>query len=170
MSVDGFIAGSGDDLEWLHRPEYTSSDNLGLDYATFTATVDTLVMGRNTFEKVAGFTPWPYEGWSVVVLTSKQLEVPEHLKGKVRFDQGEPAEIVSWLEAEGKQHLYIDGGVTVQQFLRAGLITEITLTYLPILLGEGIALFGSFGRETSLKHVETTLSSNGVVQSRYVTK
>ncbi len=168
MSVDGFIARSDGDIEWLGRPEFTSPDNLGLDYLSFMSTVDALVMGRNSFEKVVAFPDWPYEDHLVVVLSTKELKIPKHLVGKVKLERGSPAEIVDRLESEGLRHLYIDGGVTVQQFLQAKLISEITITYLPILLGDGISLFGSIGTELALKHVETTVSSNGMVQSRYL--
>ena len=169
MSVDGFIARADGDIEWLGRPEFSAPDNLGLDYTTFMSTVDALVMGRKSFEKVASFPEWPYEKL-VVVLSTQNIEFPEHLADKVRLERGSPSEIVARLQAEGLQHLYIDGGVTVQQFLHAGLISELTITYLPILLGDGISLFASIGKEIPLTHVETTVSSNGITQTRYKIK
>ena len=124
-------------------------------------------MGRNSFEKVLTFQGWPYENLPVTVLSSRGVGVPEHLRGKVRVDRGSPEEVVSRLAGEGGEHLYIDGGVTIQRFLRAGLIDEMTITRIPVLLGDGIPLFGSIGTELSLVHVETTDFSNGFVQNRY---
>jgi dihydrofolate reductase len=166
-SVDGFIARPDGDIEWLHNPAYESNEKLGLTYEEFISTVDTIVMGRNTFEKVLAFGFWPYEGTPVVVLTNRKLTMPEHLQEKVRIEKGSPIEVVSGLASEGKKHLYIDGGKTIQRFLRERLIDEITITRIPILLGNGIPLFDSNGPELHLTHLETTTTGNGFVQTRY---
>lgn len=168
-SVDGFIAKPDGDIDWLHQPEYARAPLKGLSYEDFIATVDALVMGRHTFEKVLSFARWPYEGTPVVVLSSKALDIPEHVKGKVSVRSGSPAEVVSDLEAEGKRHLYIDGGATIQRFLKAGLIHDITITRIPVLLGAGIPLFDAFGVEVPLRLVAATSSDNGFVQVRYET-
>ena len=166
-SVDGFIARPNGEIDWLERPEYATSPINGLTYEAFIATVDALVMGRNTFEKVLTFGDWPYEGLSVVVLTSRPLDLPDALVGKVHITAGSPHTIVEHLAAEGKQHLYIDGGATIQRFLQARLIDEITLTQIPTLLGSGIPLFGMTGLEQSLQLIVATASANGMVQVRY---
>jgi len=166
-SVDGFIAKPDGDIEWLHKPEYSEAAIEGLSYDEFVSTVDAIVMGRNTFEKVSSFGSWPYDGTPVVVLSSTELDIPKHLQGKVRAESGSPRDIVARLSAKGKRHLYIDGGVTIQRFLQAGLIHEITITRIPVLLGVGIPLFGSFGVELPLRLVATAKSDNGFVQVRY---
>ena len=166
-SADGFIARPDGDIEWLHKSEYASPDKLNLSYDEFIATVDGLIMGRKSFETVLSFSVWPYEDVPVVVLSSLDVEIPSDLRDKVKVDGGDPIEIVSRLESVGKKHLYVDGGATIQRFLQSGLITEITVTQIPVLLGDGISLFGSINVEIPLKHVETTSSSNGFVQSRY---
>jgi dihydrofolate reductase len=166
-SVDGFIAKPNGDIEWLHRSEYSEAVLEGLSYDDFISTVDALVMGRNTFEKVLSFGSWPYEGTPVIVLSSRELDIPQHLKGVVRAKSGSPTELVSMLESEGRQHLYIDGGATIQRFLQARLIHEITITRIPVLLGAGIPLFGSLGIEVPLRLVAATSSDNGFVQVRY---
>ncbi len=169
-SVDGFIAKPGGDISWLQRPEYITSGMKGLAYDDFISTIDVLVMGHNTFEKVLSFSSWPYESIPVVVLSSKYLAVPHHLQGKVRIESGTPEQIVSLLASEGKRHLYIDGGATIQRFLKARLIDEITITRIPILLGEGIPLFGAIGIEQPLLLIEAVASDNGFVQVRYEVK
>jgi dihydrofolate reductase len=166
-SVDGFIARPDGDIEWFHKSEYASPDKLSLSYDEFIATVDGLIMGRRSFEKVLSFSMWPYEDVPVIVLSSLIIEIPDDLRGKVKVDRGDPIDIVSRLQSEGKKHLYIDGGETIQRFLQSGLITEITVTQIPVLLGAGIPLFGSINAEIPLKHLETASSSNGFVQSRY---
>jgi len=167
-SVDGFIARPDGDIEWLHNPAYITSEKLGLEYADFISTVDGLVMGRKSFEKVLTFGEWPYQSVEVIVLSSRELVIPAELADKVRTESGEPQEIVTRLAQAGKTHLYIDGGITVQQFLEAGLIDEITITQIPVILGDGIPLFGAMRSQFGLTHVETTALGNGFVQSRYL--
>jgi dihydrofolate reductase len=166
-SVDGFIAKKDGDIEWLHRPEYSTPEMKGLRYDEFISSVDALVMGRNTFEKALTFGEWPYNVIPVVVLTTRELIIQDHLKGKVTAMGGDPKALVSNLADEGKEHLYIDGGKTIQRFLQAGLISEITITEIPILLGDGIALFGPMESELSLRLLGATSSANGFVQVRY---
>lgn len=166
-SVDGFIAKPDGGIEWLHRPEYSVSGMKGLSYDEFISTVDAIVMGRNTYEKALTFNGWPYEGTLVVVLTSRDMVVPDDLKGKIKVESGSPEKIVSKLSSEGKKHLYIDGGITIQKFLEARLIHELTITKIPILLGSGIPLFGSSDVEQPLQLIEAIPSENGFVQERY---
>ncbi|GAB4181407.1 MAG: dihydrofolate reductase family protein [Calditrichia bacterium] len=169
-SVDGFIAREDGDIEWLHRPEFSDADTLGLSYEKFISTVDMLVMGRNTFEKVLTFSKWPYNHVPVMVLSTGQVEIPELLVGKVRVASGSPVDLVKMLEHEGKSHLYIDGGITIQRFLRAGLIHEIVLTVIPILLGKGIRLFGNETMEWPLELINLSQSRSGMVQMHYKVK
>lgn len=165
-SVDGFIAGPGGDIEWLHRPAYTGEIN-GLQFGDFVSGVDALVMGRRTFEKVLGFDRWPYGDLPIVVLTNRPIDIPAALRKIVSVDRGEPREIIVRLEQAGRTRLYIDGGNTLQGFLRARLINELTITWIPILLGDGVSLFGRLGSEFSLELIASTTSGNGFVQSRY---
>lgn len=166
-SVDGFIAKPGGDIDWLNRPEYNAAELKGLSYNDFISTIDAVVMGRNSFEKVLSFDGWPYDDIPVVVLTSREVEIPEHLHGKVRLDSGTPEAIVSRLAAEGNRQLYIDGGITIQRFLQARMIDEITITRIPILLGAGVPLFGGADIEQPLRLIDATTSANGFVQVRY---
>lgn len=166
-SVDGFIARPDGDVEWLHRPEYEAPEAGDYGYETFISTVDGMLMGRNSFEKVLTFSEWPYGQMPVVVLSSKALNVPDALRERIIPEQGEPQDVLQRLEARGFTHLYVDGGVTIQRFLHAGLIDEMTITRIPVLLGRGIPLFGAAGRELQLEHLATNSFSNGFVQNRY---
>ena len=114
-SLDGFIARPDGDIEWLHRPEYECSRLNGVTYDEFMATVDALVMGRNTFDKVLSFPEWPYANTPVFVLSRQGVSVPPTLKGKVQVLSGAPVSIVEQLSARGFKHLYIDGGQTIQR-------------------------------------------------------
>jgi dihydrofolate reductase len=161
-SLDGFIARSNGDLDFL--PPGGGEPH---GYAEFIATVDALVIGRKTFETVLAFDAWPYAQKPVFVLSSRPLAaappgaVVEHLSGA-------PSEIVSQLAARGLQHIYVDGGVTIQRFLRAGLIQRLIITRVPVLIGSGIPLFGALQQDVLLTHVATRQYASGLVQSEYV--
>src|SRR6185369_15128627 len=135
-------------------------------YEEFFATVDTLVIGRKTFDTVRAFPEWPYGDKRVVVLSSRPLDL-SGMRGKVEQMSGPPAEIVARLAATGAHHLYIDGGITIQEFLRAGLVQRLIISRVPVLIGEGIPLFGSVPHDVRLSHVATRQYPGGLVQSEY---
>lgn len=161
-SLDGFIARPDDDLDWL--PPGGGEEH---GYEAFMATVDALVIGRRTYEKVLTFDTWPYGKKPVVVLSTRPLALapPEAV---VECRSGAPAEIVSRLAARGVRHIYVDGGITIQRFLEAGLIQRLIITRIPVLLGSGIPLFGPLQRDIVLQHVGTRQYASGMVQSEYV--
>jgi dihydrofolate reductase len=165
-SLDGFIARNDGAIDWLTRPEdVIPGEDYG--YQAFYDSIDTLVMGRNTYELALTFDAWPYAGKRVVVLSNGSPSIPPPLAGKVEIMSGPPAEIVQRLAMTGVQHVYVDGGNTIQRFLRAGFIQELTITRLPILIGEGIPLFGALDSDVRLQHVETKVYPNGFVQSKF---
>jgi dihydrofolate reductase len=130
------------------------------------ATVDALVMGRNTYEKVLTFSEWPYGEKPVFVLSTRPL-VPFPAGAVVERMAGTPAEILSQLGARGIAHVYVDGGITVQSFLEAGLIQRLIITRVPVLIGAGIPLFGVIPHDIMLSHVSTRQYASGLVQSEY---
>jgi dihydrofolate reductase len=161
-SVDGFIARPNGDLDFL--PPGGGEPH---GYDEFIASVDALVIGRNTFETVLAFPEWPYGDKRVVVLSSRPLDLSAARGGKVEQMAGTPAEIVARLAATGAHHLYVDGGITVQRFLRAGLVQRLVITRVPVLIGDGIPLFGALPRDVRLHHVATRHYPSGLVQSEY---
>jgi dihydrofolate reductase len=161
-SVDGFIARPNGGLDFL--PPGGGEPH---GYDAFIATVDTIVIGRKTFETVLAFPAWPYGTKRVVVLSSRPLDLSAVRDGVVEQMAGPPAEIVARLAATGAQHLYVDGGITVQRFLRAGLVQRLVVTRVPVLIGEGIPLFGPVPRDIRLRHVATRHYPSGLVQSEY---
>jgi dihydrofolate reductase len=164
-SLDGYIAKVDGDLSWLDEVPNPEKSDFG--FADFMNSIDALVMGRNTYEKVLSFgIDWPYEK-KVFVLSSKLNKVDERVKGKVEIVSGELEEIVKELNAKGFKNLYIDGGKTIQSFLKKDLIDELNITRVPIILGEGIPLFSKQTNEIKLKHLETISHANGLVQSIY---
>jgi dihydrofolate reductase len=161
-SVDGFIARRNGDFDFL--PEGGGEPH---GYNEFMASVDAIVIGRKTFEKVLTFDAWPYGEKRVVILSSQPLDLSVVVGGVVEQMGGPPAEIVSQLAARGVHHLYIDGGITIQRFLRAGMIQRLIITRVAVLIGEGIPLFGTLPRDIRLRHVATRQYASGLVQSEY---
>jgi dihydrofolate reductase len=161
-SVDGFIARHNGDFDFL--PEGGGEPH---GYDEFMASVDVLVIGRNTFEKVLTFEKWPYADKRVVVLSSHTVDLSSVRGVVVEHMSGSPAEIAARLATSGAKHAYIDGGITVQGFLRARLIQRIIVTRVPVLIGEGISLFGLLPHDVQLRHILTQTYPSGLVKSEY---
>jgi dihydrofolate reductase len=161
-SVDGFIARRNGGLDFL--PPGGGEPH---GYDEFIAAVDAIVIGRKTFETVVSVAQWPYGSKRVVVLSSRPLDFSGVRGGIVEQMSGEPAEIVARLAASGAQHLYVDGGITIQRFLRAGQIQRIVITRVPVLIGDGIPLFGTLPDDIKLCHVATEHYASGLVKTEY---
>ena len=161
-SLDGFIARRGGQYDFL-----PGDGGEPHGYDEFIATVDVLVIGRKTFETVLALPEWPYGSRQVIVLSSRPLDFSAIRGGRIEQMSGPPAEIFSQLSARGFKHVYVDGGITVQAFLRAGLIQRITITRVPVLVGDGIPLFGSLPHDVHLRHIATQTYASGLVKSEY---
>ena len=161
-SVDGFIARPNGALDFL--PPGGGEPH---GYDEFMATVDALVIGRKTFETVLGCASWPYGQKRVVVLSSRPIDFSGVRGGAVEQMAGPPAEIVRKLAAGGARHLYVDGGNTIQRFLRAGLVERLIITRVPVLIGNGIPLFGTLPRDVRLNHIATQHYPSGLVKTEY---
>lgn len=167
-SLDGFIARENGALDWLEAVGDPISGPEDYGYHAFMGTVDALVMGRNTYEAVRGFGgAWHYGEKPVVVLTTRSLDIPPDLSATVTSMRGTPEEVVRQLATRGARHLYIDGGDTVRRFLRAGLIDRLIISRIPVLIGNGIPLFGPLPHDVRLQHVATRAYPSGLVQSEY---
>lgn len=165
-SLDGYIARANGALDWLpSEGETEGAEDYG--YRDFFDSVDALVMGRFSFEKVLSFGKWPYGDKPIVVLSRQALKIPGAISESVSSMAPDPGAVVAALEAQGAKHLYIDGGKTIQGFLQAGLIDVMMVTYIPILIGDGIPLFGPLKKDIKLHHLETRSFDTGLVQSRY---
>ena len=161
-SVDGFIARTTGALDFL--PPGGGEPH---GYDEFMSTVDALVIGRNTFETVLTFDAWPYGEKPVFVLSTRPLASAPPGAAVERLS-GDPADIVSQLAARGLRHIYVDGGITIQRFLQAGLIQRLIITRVPVLIGTGIPLFGALPSDIVLEHVATHQYASGLVQSEYL--
>ncbi|MDO5619014.1 dihydrofolate reductase family protein [Kocuria sp.] len=168
LSVDGFIARLDDDITWLenlpqapHSPAQPNPDVP--DFDSLLAAADHMVMGRSTFQKVVDMGFWPYTPLQVIVLSTSLSDRQPHGVLLARS----LAEAVGLLDARGAQHVYVDGGRTVQSFLAAGLITNVVVNHVPVLIGTGLPLFGALPEDLHLSHLATAVSSSGMVSSSY---
>ncbi len=163
-TLDGFIARPNGALDWL--PQDGSGDE-DYGYHSFMDSIDTLIMGRKSFEKILTFGNWSYGNKHVVVLSHSNLTIPDNIASTVEASNLSPSALVDQLAQAGNKHLYIDGGQTVQSFLAAGLIQEIIITTIPILIGQGIPLFGPLEQDIKLKHLHTQAYESNFVQTKY---
>lgn len=164
-SLDGFIARRDHRIDWLMKQGIEGEDH---GYEAFMDSVDGLVMGRGSFLNVLSFGDWPYR--KPVVVMSRSLgesDIPEALRDKVRLSTQTPHELMASLQKAGWQRAYIDGGQLVQSFIRKGLIDDIILTTIPILIGDGIRLFGAVEQDIDLHLLSSTSFPSGLVQSHY---
>ncbi|WP_020388039.1 dihydrofolate reductase family protein [Kribbella catacumbae] len=159
-SLDGFIARADGSIDWLSERGEQAGDT---GYDEFIAAVDTVVLGRSTYEKVLTFGFWPYEGKQVEVLSTTLAADADERVIVHRTVDG----LVQTLEDRGAKRVYADGGRVIQTFLRAGLLNELTITVVPVLLGTGIPLFGELDADVSLTHNATRTLGAGLIQSDY---
>ena len=166
-SLDGFIARENGDIDWLDAMDDLVPPGEDCGYYSFMKSVDALVMGRNSYEKVLTFGDWPYGETPVTVMSSQPIEFPDQVPASIRHSAEKPQQLCERLSQEGVKHIYIDGGNTIQRFLAAGLVDELTITLIPVLLGSGIPLFGPLPTDVSLKCVAAKAYEFGFVQLHY---
>jgi dihydrofolate reductase len=170
MTVSVFVGTSADGFLARRDGTYDFLDPHGNEphgFEEFFATIDTLVIGRGTFEIVAAFPEWPYGDRRVVALSSRPLDFSKIRNARLEQMAGEPAEILKKLEGEGTKHIYVDGGITIQRFLAAGLVNRLIVTRVPVLIGDGIPLFGPVPRDIQLTLVAVRHFKTGMVQAEY---
>ncbi|MGR3616480.1 MAG: dihydrofolate reductase family protein [Paracoccaceae bacterium] len=137
-------------------------------FEPFMGSVDGLIMGAGSFRTVLGFGEWPYSKPVVVVSNSlTEADIPDNLIGKVQLRIGTPTEIMRSVSGQGWDRVYVDGGALVRSFLRDGLIEDLTLTFVPILIGEGISLFGPLETDIDLELVDATPLPSGMLKTFY---
>ena len=173
-SVDGYIATSDGGVDWLETAGKPGAGVGGppyIDFAPYLATIDCMIMGRKCMDMISSFnlTPeqWPYGSTRIIVLSRTVKQPPENLTGKVEMYAGDLFELVTMLENDGHRHAYVDGGTTIQSFLNLRLIDEMTITQVPVLLGEGKPLFGPLERDVRLEEATAVACPNDFVQITY---
>jgi len=165
MSLDGFVARPDHKLDWLLKQKTDGEDH---GYEDFAANMDGIIMGRNSFTTVLTFEKWPHEKPVIVLSRSlAQADVPPELQGKVRISALAPDALMASLAEEGWRRAYVDGGQIIQSFIQDGLIEDMTITLVPILIGEGCRLFGEIDKDIDLELIDTTSFPSGLIQTRY---
>lgn len=167
-SLDGFIARPNHDIAWLTDYPTPGEDH---GFGAHMARVDAVVMGRGTYAAIKDMRPWYYDK-PVVVLSQSltQQDVPAELADKVEILMARPRAAMESFAARGWSRVYVDGGTVIQSFLRAGLIEDLVISRIPVLIGEGIALFGPLEGDVALEHLHTRAFDSGLVQSTYRVK
>lgn len=166
VSLDGYVARRDHQIDWLMKQQ--TQDDADRSYEEFISGIDGIVMGSGSYKTVAAFDEWPYQ-IPVVVLSKSlsQSDIPDELSGKVRVTDLEPRELMESLSKEGWSRAYIDGGRLVQSFVRLGLVQDFALTTIPILIGEGISLFGPLDEDIDLELIDVKALKSGLVTTRY---
>ncbi|WP_199609046.1 dihydrofolate reductase family protein [Flocculibacter collagenilyticus] len=165
-SLDGYIADKNNQIDWLH--DFPNPDGSDFGFSQFMAEIDALVMGRNTFEMILSFDcDWPYSK-PVFVLSNSLSSVPEAYQDKVSLLKGEPNNIVKTLNEKGFNNLYIDGGATIQHFLKADMIDKLIITTIPVVLGGGIPLFSELSAPIKFRHVKSERYLDYLVKNHFI--
>lgn len=165
-SMDGYIARKDDGLDWLENFS-PPPENLYEDYGfkKFLASVDAVIMGKNTYKIATRTNAWPYQGKRVIVLSSTLSSV----SNKAEIYSGNIIQLIERLYSEDISRIYVDGGKTISQFLNNGLIDELIISILPVILGSGIPLFHTIFQDSWCRLTSSKAYSNGLMQLRYET-
>ena len=167
-SLDGYIADENGKIDWLHS--ISNPDNVDMGYDDFIFQIDALVMGRTTFETICEFNiDWPYQK-PVFVLSNSMTDIPKEYRDKAEIVKGTLAEIIERIHLKGYYKLYIDGGRTIQGFLKEDLIDEMTITIIPTLLGGGVSLFSDLPHKLDFECIYSKIYLNKVVQNHFIRK
>ena len=165
-SLDGYIADKNGGIDWLHA--IPNPDNIDMGYGAFMSDIDALVMGRTTFDTVRGFgIDWPYPK-PVFVLSNSMTTVPDGFEDKIELVRGSLVDVLGTIRSKGHRNLYIDGGRTIQNFLKEDLIDEMILTTIPCLLGGGVPLFEDLSAPLDFECVASTRYLDKIVQNHFV--
>lgn len=166
-SLDGYIARKNGEIDWLDTANKMVPDGEDCGYGSLMQAVDMLIIGRHSYEKVLSFGSWPYGDTPVTVMSRHPITFSEGLPKTVQHSSEKPRDICERMSREGINHIYIDGGNTIQRFLAAGLVDELTITIIPVILGDGIPLFGPTTSDLSLMCVGAKAYEFGFVQLKY---
>ena len=168
MSLDGFVARKDHGLDWLNKQPTENEDH---GFTEFMDSVDALVMGSGSLRTVLEFGVWPYEKPVFVLSRSMtRQDLPEHLQDKVKFSKQSPRELWETLGQHGYERIYVDGGAIIRSFLKHGFVDDMKITMVPILLGDGIRIFGETDKDVDLELVSAVPFPSGLVDLVYKVK
>lgn len=160
-SLDGYIAKPEDDLSFLSTVEKKDED---YGYENFMSTVDTVIIGRKTYDWILNNADFPYSDKKTFVIT----RIPGPSSGKITFYTGKLKDLILQLKSEDGINIYCCGGAEiVNEFLKDDLIDEFVISIIPILVGKGIQLFRDGRPEQKLEFVSVKSFETGLVQLHY---
>lgn len=162
QSVDGYIAKKDDDISWLSMVDAPGED---YGYGDFVENVDTVIMGRRTYEKVLSFgMEFPHKERKTYVLSNSKKGTDDH----VEYYSGDVKSLIKNIRLNSGSHIFVDGGAEViKEFLSQELIDEYVISTIPILIGNGVRLFKETENENKLELLESNSFPSGLVQNRY---
>lgn len=158
-SIDGYIARKDGGLDWLDQVGGFDED---YGFKKLLGNIDALIIGRKTYE-VATTVPDPYPGKRVVVLSNSLNSV----RNDMELYQGDLTDLLTKLHKDGIKHVWIDGGMTISQFLSSQMVDTMTLSIIPVILGSGIPLFNVIDKEIHCRAISSQTYPSGLVQLRY---
>lgn len=158
-SIDGYIARKDNSLDWMDRVGGYDED---YGFKKLLESIDTLIIGRKTYE-VATTVADPYPGKRVVVLSNKL----DSVRVGMELYRGSLVELAAKLHSQGTRHIWVDGGVTISQFLASRMVDTMTLSIIPVILGDGLPLFNVIGKEIACRLISSQGYSSGLVQLSY---
>lgn len=162
MSIDGYIARPDGDISWLSSVEVPGED---YGYSNFINTIDTVILGRKTYEKVLSFgIPFPHSNKHCYVIT----HTPKPSERSIEFYTGNIPALVTKLKSGQGKNIFVDGGAQViNEFMKHHLVDEFIISIIPVFLGSGIRLFNDGRPEISMKLISSQSFSSGLVQLHY---
>lgn len=166
-SLDGFIARKDGKTDWLNEANATVPDGEDCGFQAFFDTVDTLIMGRKTYEQVLSFGQWAYGRTPVVVLSRNPIRFAADTPDTVTHSSTPPRRLIGELSDKGVKHIYVDGGATIQGFLSEGIVDEMIITTIPVALGSGIPLFSPMEKDIKMERLNTKVYDCGFVRTTY---
>ncbi len=164
-SVDGYIAGPGDDLGFLSKVDKPGED---YGYGAFIATVDTVILGRRTYDWVMKqVTTFPHADKESYIITRS----PRPATGNINFYTGDLTVLVNRLKQKEGKNIFCDGGAeVVHTLLKANLIDELIISTVPVLLGNGTKLFKDGRPMMDLELISSRSFDTGLTQIHYKRK
>lgn len=160
MSIDGYIARQDGSLDWLDQ---VGDPNEDYGFQNLLASIDGVILGRNTYEVAASVVDWPYKGKKIIVLSNSLQSVRE----EAELFCGDLTQLVAQLHDEGIKHVWVDGGVTISQFLDLQMVDFMTLSIIPIILGAGMPLFNVIDKEIPCCLISSQSYPSGLAQLKY---
>ena len=162
-SLDGYIAKEDGDVSWLEELNIPIEET---GYDEFYSTVDALIMGRKTYEMIVSFGQWPYGDKPTWVCSSNSIDA---MKGCNLQSEKTPLDAYNEAQAQGVKHLWlVGGGNLATSFLEEKLLTHLSISQMPIILGGGIRLFGDMQNHIKIQRVSLEPHKSGFTQMNFL--